>query len=169
MQIEWKIVPNWTEYEISEYGNIRRIVKKYGFIGDRKPYLPKAGYLYIVMRENGKKKAQAIHRLVAEAFIGLPTKEKPFVAHNDGDRFNNHYSNLRYVTRSENEIDKLKHGKSNRGERQGGAKLKEQDVIEIKKALILGASCSFLGEKYNVSAGAIKSIKGGQSWSWLEI
>ena len=42
-----------------------------------------------------------IHTLVAREFL-QNTQNKPYVDHCDGDKTNNHLSNLRYATRSQN-------------------------------------------------------------------
>jgi hypothetical protein len=42
------------------------------------------------------------HRLVAEAFLGLPEDETWTVNHIDGNKTNNHYSNLEWLPHSEN-------------------------------------------------------------------
>lgn len=59
------------------------------------------GYSQVALFKEGKKKHFRIHRLVAEGFV-LNTKGKPFVNHIDGNKLNNHYSNLEWVTNSEN-------------------------------------------------------------------
>lgn len=155
------VCPNWPNYLINEDGEIKN--KK----GYRKPYLTTTGYYYIVMRHEGLEKACAVHRLVCEAFVGQPTKEKNCVAHFDGNKTNNNYKNLRYVTRSENERDKLMHGRSNRGERQGRSVLKQNHVIEIKQKLKLGLSQREIASIYGVHQATIGSIKQGKSWFWL--
>lgn len=43
-----------------------------------------------------------VHRLVALHFIGGPTLEKGEINHIDGDKENNHFSNLEWVSHSEN-------------------------------------------------------------------
>ena len=52
---------------------------------------------------NGVQKRCRVHRLVAIAFIPNPDN-KPYVNHKDGNRSNNHVSNLEWVTASENAI-----------------------------------------------------------------
>ena len=59
------------------------------------------GYFYVQFHPNGKITNFYIHQLVIKAFIG-PRPEKMDVDHIDRNRQNNHISNLRYVTRSEN-------------------------------------------------------------------
>jgi hypothetical protein len=58
-------------------------------------------YLYTRLNKNGKCKIAAVHRLVAEAFVPNPDN-KPMVNHIDGNKLNNHFSNLEWVTCSEN-------------------------------------------------------------------
>jgi hypothetical protein len=59
------------------------------------------GYLCCNLRENGKRKHFSIHRLVALVYIPNPDN-LPEVDHIDGDHTNNHVSNLRWCSRSQN-------------------------------------------------------------------
>lgn len=71
---------------------------------------------------------------------------------------------LRWTDQAGNEADKLLHGTSNRGERNGMRKLRESDVIEIYAAT---GSEREIGLRYGVGAGAVHSIKNGLTWAWL--
>lgn len=114
----WKslkgIVENGDNYEISSHGNIRSIDR---ISGGKKPRKIKGktikkqinttGYYDVILWKDGKGKHQSIHRLVAKAFIENKQNKKE-VNHKDGNKLNNHVSNLEWVTPSENIIHAYK-------------------------------------------------------------
>lgn len=63
----------------------------------------RGGYKEYLLTVNGRRYYRLGHRLVAEAFIPNPNG-LPEVNHIDGDKLNNHVSNLEWVTTSENHI-----------------------------------------------------------------
>jgi HNH endonuclease len=73
----------------------------------------KNGYLSIQL---GRARRALVHRLVLEAFVGKAPQGMQ-CAHADGNRANNALGNLRWVTRKENEADKLRHGTRLSGDR----------------------------------------------------
>ena len=94
----WKSVKGYEGlYEVSENGEVRNYK---GFI--KKPKPDKDGYLKVWLSKNSKKKPYFIHRLVASSFVEN-SLNKPIVNHIDGIKTNNHYSNLEWCTRSEND------------------------------------------------------------------
>ena len=109
----WKDVTGYTHaYQISNKGKIRtkcRLSKKYQdsdrqhIIASRirKPSL-KNGYPFCwLYAENGQRKMQYVHRLVALAFLNRE-KNKTYIDHIDGNRQNNSVNNLRWCTQSQN-------------------------------------------------------------------
>jgi hypothetical protein len=83
-----------TEYKISDYGRLwrnNRILK---------PSLCKGYYSFQLSIENQKTRC-SIHRSVAKYFIEN-INNLPIVHHKDENKTNNHYTNLQYVTASEN-------------------------------------------------------------------
>lgn len=100
----WKNIKYFKGYQVSNFGNVKNLnfhrSGKEGLLSKGKD---RCGYLCVDMYRNGKKKRKMIHRLVAEAFI--PNERKGIakeVNHKDENKKNNHYSNLEWVTGSEN-------------------------------------------------------------------
>ena len=99
----WKPI-EWTEggYEVSNLGRVRSMKQYYGVIARIMPATTqKKGYKAVMFHINGKAKCAKVHRLVAEAFIPNPDN-LPEVNHKDGNKGNNHVSNLEWCTRSHN-------------------------------------------------------------------
>lgn len=166
---EFRTVNEFPNYEVSEFGDVRRrFLTKNIRVLDRIPYLTTTGYFYIVLRDGRRQKACAIHRLVAAAFIGDQPEGKPIVAHYDGNKLNNHYTNLRWATESENQMDRVHQGCSNRGERFGRHVLTLSDVVAIKSALAQGEKVKDLSLRFSAAETTIKSIKQGASWFWVD-
>ncbi len=96
----WCIIIDFPIYCISNHGRVYNIKSKQF----RKASI-KNQYVRINLRLNYKKKDIAVHRLVAIYFIDNLNNKKQ-VNHKDGNKINNHYSNLEWMTQSEN----VKHG-----------------------------------------------------------
>ena len=98
----WKIVDvdfSSTGVLISSHGNAKRFDFKDKKISDNG-----AGYKLVKVAKLGLRadKKFYVHRLVAEKFIGVPACKTMQVNHIDGDKSNNHVSNLEWVTPKEN-------------------------------------------------------------------
>ena len=64
------------------------------------------GYLFYSLHKNGKRKMSPVHRLVAIHYIDNPNNY-PLVDHIDINPLNNHVSNLRWCSPSQNNNNKL--------------------------------------------------------------
>lgn len=82
------------EWEINEDGSIVRNIKSKHTCSIHKQGFYKAVYI----NNYGQR---LIHHLVAEAWLG-PKPEDCEIDHKDRNKYNNHYTNLRYVTHSDN-------------------------------------------------------------------
>jgi hypothetical protein len=92
-------IKDFDGYSITDCGKIyshktNRFVKS--FVGT-------SGYLATSLRRNGKTVGVAIHRIVAKAYLPI-NPDKDVVNHKDGNKLNNHVSNLEWCTYSENSI-----------------------------------------------------------------
>jgi len=74
-----------------------------------KSWIGHNGYRSVSIYSDCKKKNYSLHRLVAIAFINNP-ENKPEVNHKDGNKLNNHVSNLEWCTMSENAIHAYRTG-----------------------------------------------------------
>ena len=77
----------------------------------------KDGYLVINLHLPDGRRTIKVHRLVAMLYLDCPDNyEQLTVDHLDGNKHNNHYSNLEWVTRSENIKRAFKSGLNNASE-----------------------------------------------------
>jgi len=106
-----KPVKGWEGlYNVTEDGQISSVPRNGTRRGGRTLSHSTDSYGYSVVKFRNKNKVltKKVHRIVAEAFLPNP-ENKPQVNHEDGDKKNNHISNLRWVTASEN----IRHAKDN--------------------------------------------------------
>lgn len=115
---EWKDVIGYESfYQISNFGNVkskdRVILDKNGIrlrFNKSKTMSFNIGiYNMIGLNKDRKQSMFLVHRLVALHFIDNKDN-KPHVNHIDGNKFNNHYSNLEWCTPSENQKHAFKLG-----------------------------------------------------------
>lgn len=130
--------------------------------------LCKAGYFQVVLSKDGTK-SKLVHLLVLDAYVG----DKPtgyYGCHNDGNKFNNHYSNLRYDTPSNNQHDRKAHGTAyeNKGIRNGTSKLTEEQVREIRELYATGQYTQVeIGKAYGIGGDSICRIVNLKRWSHI--
>jgi len=94
----YKIIKDFENYSISNWGNVKN--NKTNMVLKFRDCF---GYNRVSLYDKNisKPKNINVHRLVAEYFIPNP-ENKTQVNHIDGDRGNNHYTNLEWATQSEN-------------------------------------------------------------------
>lgn len=109
----WKEIPNYEGlYKVSNLGRIKslkRIISLFGKLdrvhAERILRSSKGtnGYLQVYLCYDGLRPVFRVHRIVAFAFVENPLN-KLYVNHKDGNRQNNHVSNLEWCTKSENAL-----------------------------------------------------------------
>lgn len=105
----WKDVVGWEGlYQVSNFGRIKSLPRlkktptstfytKERFID---PIFSKGGYLRVSLSKNGSSKKVFLHRVVANAFLGV--NDGMTINHIDEDKTNNRVENLEYMTLSDN-------------------------------------------------------------------
>ena len=174
MESEWKNIERFNgKYAISNDGQIRNNITQIILKTSPSPY----GYLDVNVRpygRSGKSFNLKIHREVALAFI--PNSDpvvKYAVNHIDGNKLNNHVSNLEWCTNQENIDHAVTMNLMNHvvGEDVWTAKLNDNDVSYILANYVPRCKqfgCRALGKKFGVSHSIISCIINGKAWKHVE-
>jgi hypothetical protein len=167
--MEWRICPRFPEYEVSEYGQLRRCVQAKGGVVGRllKGHVRPDGYLMYIVRRDGRSWYPRAHQLVLEAFVGPKPFPKAEARHKDGKRVLDHYSNLEWGSSADNKADMVRHGTRISGEKHHRAKLTAADVKAIRKAAAAGEVHRVIGERYGVQQPAVSRIVRGERWGHM--
>lgn len=172
---EWKQIPSFPAYEASSLGYVRRIERsRHGtrYLRDDRTFTPcpnRKGYPQISLRNHaGRVRSIAVHRLVAEAFLG-PCPAGLQVNHIDGCKENNAVSNLEYVTSSQNQSHACRMGLCRTPRKRSldrAYKLTERDVREIL-SLEGKQTLREIAKQFGVCTATIQHIFSGRLWSHL--
>jgi hypothetical protein len=93
-------IPGYSRYLVNEYGNI----VEYETNKKLETHVSSRGYLTVRVYSDTShlKQEVLLHRLVSLAFYGEPVGLRNQVNHKDGNKQNNHYTNLEWCTSEEN-------------------------------------------------------------------
>jgi hypothetical protein len=162
----WKKVDGFPWYEISDQGKLRSsktsITKTVSGTKHAKGYV-----VYTLTDNAGKKHRKLAHRLVAIAFLFNADERLTDVCHNDGVPDNNLHTNLRWDTHQNNQLDMLRHGTAQTGEKSCTAKLTLEQVEDIKKRVAEGprGTARKLAFECGISVAQISRIVNGKRWN----
>jgi hypothetical protein len=155
---EWKVIPFFTAYEVSDLGRVKRRSTHY----IRSPYVGASGYPMVLLSLRERRENHLVHRLVARAFLGEPPTSEHEVAHGNGNRRDNRLENLRWATPKENGEDKVLHGSTACGERNGNARLPNDDAEALLADRRAGLTQRALAKKYGISQAQVWNIVHGK-------
>lgn len=171
---EWRPVVGWEGfYEVSNYGRFRSLdrVSSNGrrhtgrMIGTR----PVNGYLHACLCRPGQQSQYLAHRLVAAAFIGQCPPGHT-VNHRDGDKQNNHISNLEYMTPSQ----QMRHARavcgyvSVRGKQHPSTTLSDGKVMLLREMYRSGVyTQQDLDAIFGISQTAVGRILDRTNWKHI--
>lgn len=150
--MEWRPIKNTNYlYWVSEYGDVwhtgyckiykdQRVTRRVFYAKFLNFSYPGLGYRAVSIFG----KSTYCHRLVAEHFLDTPTNQ--CVNHKDGNKLNNHYTNLEWVTFKENSEHASKTGLINRH----SEKRKKQAPLNAKRGGIKNRVYKSLGRVYEI-------------------
>lgn len=156
-------------YAISKAGEIMRIKNAKGArVGKilKNQIHSKRGYLIIRLTTKKISKTYDIHILMANTFLGRVDNSLQ-VCHNNGIKTDCRLENLRIDTVTANNNDRILHGTSNRGTRNGQNKYPDEIILEIRKLADSGEKKVKLSKKFNIPYAYIRKIINKERWAWL--
>lgn len=171
----WKEIEGYNgKYLISNHGRIKSFSQK---VRNRFP----EGFItlgnidttrYYVFRLGTSKTDRIgirVHTLVATYFKEKPTNAE-CVNHLDGNRLNNHHSNLEWCTLSENIKHAVRTGLMDlKGEKHPHAKLTESNVIEMRRLRNEeGLIYQEIANRFGIERRQASDVVRGINWGWLK-
>lgn len=175
---EWRVIPSFRDYEASSDGEVRRVRPgaRQTAVQPLKPFKEKNGYPTVTLWVDGRTNSQWLHRLVCEAFHGIAPFQDAQVAHDDGVPGNCSAINLSWKTAVENAHDKRRHGTENIGQRNGMAKMTEENVSDIRRLYsalprssggkrVRKGAIDTLAAEFGITKSGIYQITTGRNWS----
>ena len=174
---QWKEIPDFPGYEVSDHGRIRSYLKyvgacKWEIAQEPQRILKPApshngkGYLFVRLSVNGMIHYRSIHTVVLISFMGLPPKNCECL-HNDNNKLNNHLINLSWGTHKQNCKDRSRQGTSAIGETHPSAKLTKDKVIKIRYLASTGLSQSALSKLFGTNQSNIGAIIHRHTWKHI--
>ena len=163
----WSEYPDYSFYEDGAVISYKRKIP-ITLVGTKDKY----GYqIYLLVNKDNIRKYIKIHRIIAYLYCN-PTNNwvELCVNHIDGNKLNNHFTNLEWCTVARNNqhaiATKLNVGPI--GEKARSAKLTQQDVIEILKLLKSSKYTQIdIAKKYNVGNKCISKIHTEKIWKHI--
>lgn len=159
--MEWRYISGYeNRYAVSSCGEIKNVRT-----GKVLKQTTSSGYYGVVVKPDGRTGKPVrfrTHRVVAEAFV-FGRFEGAVVNHIDGDKSNNHQSNLEWCSQAQNMRHAVDAGlhKALSGMLSPVAKLTDSQVEEIRKSKLTHRQLSV---KYNVHHVTIGRVKRGERY-----
>jgi len=159
MEEIWKEITGFEGlYSVSNLGNIKSHSRKANISNGKfrimkerilKPQITFNGYNAIVLNNGDKHKMFKIHTLVATHFIQNKLKHKE-INHIDGNKLNNHFSNIEWCSRSQN----IKHSYDN-GLRSFNSKMRNA-LLDANCKKVFCTKTRIIYDSINDAANSIK-------------
>ena len=173
VDIPFTEVENPPRYQASNYGRLKSFQND-PVNGEIIAGSKIQGYKSLNIRARGNKSLNRyVHKLVAEFFLKKDSDEKKFVIHLDHDKLNNHWENLKWVTRDEMTI----HNRDNPAvrdkvipRRTKNYKLTESKVLMIKKMLRSDKNrLKMIAKQFGITHTQLNRIRSGENWGHVKL
>lgn len=122
-------------YEVLPDGRVFSLASNWRGLGKRlmKQHLNRDGYPCVRLTLDGKRMRFRVHSLVAGNFLPRRPANHYEICHIDGNKENNHASNLRWGTRKDNAADRERHGRTSRGAKHSAAIKNSSHKATVKR------------------------------------
>ena len=170
--INFEGVENPPRYEVSNYGRLKSFQNdpKDGTLINGSII---QGYRSLNIRTGGKTINRYFHKLIAELFLNRESPEQKYVIHLDHDKKNNHFQNLKWVTKDE----MIEHNRTSPNilnreipRRTRNYKLTESKVKMIKKLLKNEKNrLKMIAKQFGITHTQLNRIRSGENWKHVTI
>jgi len=171
---EWRRVPGFEVYEVSDMGRIRRLdgrakardgmLRPSAIGGNSRGH----EYLRVELSADGKLRRVLVHRLVAEVFLGRRRGKE--VNHKNAVKTDNRVSNLEWNTRKQNMEHASRSGLMPSGERSGAAVFNPLQVRTLRRLFELGClRYRLMARIFGTSHSTVRNAASGVTWQGLTI
>jgi predicted XRE-type DNA-binding protein len=160
----FKTIPGFEDYEISKNGEI--ISLKYGKWKYLNPGINKDGYREVRLYKDGYGYLKRIGYIILSAFVSSCPRGKE-MSHLNGNKLDDRLENLKWETHEKNIQRRIEHGTANKGEKNGRAKLTNNQVIQIKKMIAQRYIQGYIAGMFNISRPIISHIKNNKIWDHI--
>lgn len=160
---DWKPIKDYEYlYEIHWRGVVRnagtKMLLRSGLAGN--------GYFTVALYKDKKPKTHTIHTLVASHFVSNP-KSKRCVNHKDGNKINNHVSNLEYATHGENNSHAIRTGLKRKSIEPKGVIQMDMDGNEIARYPTSEHVPGFRSGNICLVCRGKRNQHGGYKWAYI--
>jgi hypothetical protein len=161
----YKLNPD--KYFVSECGRVFSF-GRHGVFAEIKSSLDTRGYPIVGVYVDGVRKTVKVHKMVLETWVS-DRPEGLEAAHLDGNKQNNHVSNLIWCTHIENMSHQKLHGTSGiqrvlQGEKHRDAKYTSEIVLKLRSDYEAGITIAALSRIYNINYKTVQSIVKRKTW-----
>jgi len=177
MNILWKKITEFDTYSVSEEGKVWRDEHEMTYSNGRVRTMPekekqiqvrpKTGYNTVNLFKKQKYRQLYVHRLVAEAFIPNPDN-LPQVNHKDGDKSNNHVSNLEWCSALHNMRHSVDIGLRPLGKDVHNSILNEEIVVQILDLYDTKMKITKIAELVGYGLYVVKHVCYNETWKHVK-